>query len=213
MPEVAFTIRWPDGELQRCMSPSRTITRAVVAGGRYRVDELLRRAREALEAGSERVRERYGFACTAARSRRSASSSAAGARYRGERRGDGRGRCASRRPPRRFAAPERIDGRHEVVVIGGGQAGLAVSCCSSDAGIEHVVLERDRIAQRLARRSAGTRSASSRPTGSARCPGFPYAGRRPATASWSRDEIVEYLEALRDAFSPPVVEGVEVTRP
>ena len=40
-------------------------------------------------------------------------------------------------------APDRID----VVVVGGGQAGLAVSYYLQASGVEHVVLERDRIAE------------------------------------------------------------------
>ena len=34
------------------------------------------------------------------------------------------------------------------VVIGGGQSGLAMSRCLTDRGIDHVVLERGRIAER-----------------------------------------------------------------
>ena len=38
--------------------------------------------------------------------------------------------------------------RHDIVVIGGGQAGLAMSYCLSDMGGEHVVLERGQVAER-----------------------------------------------------------------
>ena len=38
--------------------------------------------------------------------------------------------------------------RHEVVVVGGGQAGLAMSRHLGAEGIDHVVLERARIAER-----------------------------------------------------------------
>ena len=34
------------------------------------------------------------------------------------------------------------------VIIGAGQAGLAMSRCLSELGIEHVVLERGKLAQR-----------------------------------------------------------------
>ena len=40
--------------------------------------------------------------------------------------------------------PERI----ETVIIGGGQAGLALSYCLTRLGHEHVVLERGRLAER-----------------------------------------------------------------
>jgi cation diffusion facilitator CzcD-associated flavoprotein CzcO len=36
----------------------------------------------------------------------------------------------------------------ETVIIGGGQAGLAMSYCLSQLGREHVILERQRVAER-----------------------------------------------------------------
>ena len=189
------------------MSPSRTITRAVVAGGRYRVDELLRRAREALEAGSERVRERYGFACTAAAAQ-IGELERAGARYPR----DAEATVEAVRvapPPRRFAAPERIDGRHEVVVIGGGQAGLAVSWELVRRGIGHVVLERDRFASAW-REQRWDAFCLVTPNWQCTLPGHPYAGDDP-DGFMLRDDIVEYVESYASRFSPPVMEGVEVT--
>ena len=41
------------------------------------------------------------------------------------------------------------------LVIGAGQAGLAVSRCLTDAGVDHVVLERGRIAERWRSRAVG----------------------------------------------------------
>jgi putative flavoprotein involved in K+ transport len=38
--------------------------------------------------------------------------------------------------------------RHDVIVIGGGQAGLAMSWQLRDRGLEHVVLERGRVGER-----------------------------------------------------------------
>ena len=37
---------------------------------------------------------------------------------------------------------------HDTVIIGGGQAGLALSSHLTDRGREHVILERRRIAER-----------------------------------------------------------------
>ena len=38
--------------------------------------------------------------------------------------------------------------RTDTIIIGGGQAGLAMSRCLTDEGIDHVVLERGRVAER-----------------------------------------------------------------
>jgi len=66
MPVMHFKIRWPDGIEASCYSPSTVVGEFFVAGERYPVDDFVARAREALNIGSERVREKYGFACSAA---------------------------------------------------------------------------------------------------------------------------------------------------
>ncbi|MBO0905979.1 MSMEG_0570 family nitrogen starvation response protein [Jiella sonneratiae] len=66
MPEVRFTIRWPDGKEERCYSPSTAIRRFVAAGETYPLADFLERARDGLTAASDRVAAKYGFACTAA---------------------------------------------------------------------------------------------------------------------------------------------------
>ncbi len=43
----------------------------------------------------------------------------------------------------------------EVLVVGAGQAGVAMSEHLTDGGVQHLVLERDRIAEKLADRSLG----------------------------------------------------------
>jgi uncharacterized repeat protein (TIGR04042 family) len=66
MPEMHFTIQWPSGVQERCYSPSYIIEEYLVIGDEYPVTEFLARTRNALTLASERVRERYGFACSAA---------------------------------------------------------------------------------------------------------------------------------------------------
>ncbi|MBX7453883.1 MSMEG_0570 family nitrogen starvation response protein [Mycolicibacterium sp. 3033] len=66
MPEMTFDIRWPDGSTQSCYSPSLVMYDFLTAGDRYTVSDLLDRAREALQEASDRVRAKYGFACTSA---------------------------------------------------------------------------------------------------------------------------------------------------
>lgn len=66
MPEMIFEVRWPDGSTQRCYSPSLVIHDHLTAGTKYTVEDFLERSGRALAEASERVRARYGFACTSA---------------------------------------------------------------------------------------------------------------------------------------------------
>ncbi|SDN23549.1 MSMEG_0570 family nitrogen starvation response protein [Actinacidiphila guanduensis] len=66
MPELYVHVRWPDGRTQRCYSPSTVVEDHLTAGARYEVADFVARSRAALGEASERVRAKYGFACTAA---------------------------------------------------------------------------------------------------------------------------------------------------
>ncbi|MFJ1455241.1 MSMEG_0570 family nitrogen starvation response protein [Nocardia wallacei] len=66
MPEMTFDVRWPDGTVQSCYSPSLVIHDHLDAETDYAVDDFVQRARTALRAAAERVRERYGFYCASA---------------------------------------------------------------------------------------------------------------------------------------------------
>jgi uncharacterized repeat protein (TIGR04042 family) len=66
MPEMTVTVRWPDGSVQRHYSPSLVMHDHLAAGSGYTVADFARRATDALAEASERVRAKYGFACTSA---------------------------------------------------------------------------------------------------------------------------------------------------
>jgi len=66
MPEMRFRVRWPDGATESCYSPSLVIKDHFTAGESYSVADFLARSRAALMAASERVRAKYGFACSLA---------------------------------------------------------------------------------------------------------------------------------------------------
>jgi len=66
MPEMHFVVRWPDGSEMRCYSPSLVVREHLEVGHSYTVAEFLTRSRTALHIGSERVKAKYGFYCTAA---------------------------------------------------------------------------------------------------------------------------------------------------
>ncbi|SFO12290.1 MSMEG_0570 family protein [Variovorax sp. PDC80] len=66
MPVMHFQVRWPDASESRCYSPSLVVRDFLAPGERYALDDFLRRTREALGIASERVRAKYGFACSQA---------------------------------------------------------------------------------------------------------------------------------------------------
>ena len=66
MPVMHFQVRWPDASETRCYSPSSVVQDFLAPGRRYALDDFLQRSREALAMASERVRAKYGFACSQA---------------------------------------------------------------------------------------------------------------------------------------------------
>ena len=77
MPEMHFQIRWPDGQVDTCYSPSLVVREHLVVGGSYPVPEFLQRVGTALNIASERVRVKYGYACSMALDQLAAIESAA----------------------------------------------------------------------------------------------------------------------------------------
>src|SRR5262249_4999606 len=114
------------------------------------------------------------------------------------------GRLARGSSPGEPGLAEHID----VVVIGAGQAGLATSRELTRAGVEHVVLERDRIGETWRRRS-DTFCLVTR-NWSVQLPGGAYDGDDP-DGFMLRDEIVAYLERYAAASRAPLRTGVEVS--
>ena len=207
MPEIEFTIRWPDGRAQRCISPSRSIEKAVVTGARYPVGEFVRRARAALELGQARLRELRGVGCSSA-AQLLDEIEAAGARFAaGELVSIERMRGV--RPRRRFPGPSIVEGHRTVVVVGGGQAGLAASHELTRAGIDHVILERDRLAASW-RDQRWDEFCLVTPNWQCRLPGHPYDGDDP-DGFMLKASIIDYIERYADAFAPPLWEGIAVT--
>jgi putative flavoprotein involved in K+ transport len=95
-----------------------------------------------------------------------------------------------------------------VVVVGAGQAGLAVSCELTRAGVRHAVLEKGRVGETW--RGRWDSFCLVTPNWSVQLPDHPYDGDDP-DGFMPRDEIVAYLERYASAVQAPVREGVEVT--
>jgi putative flavoprotein involved in K+ transport len=99
---------------------------------------------------------------------------------------------------------------HPVIIVGGGQAGLALSYCLKQRQVDHVVFERDRVASAW-RSSRWDSFCLVTPNWQCTLPGFPYRGDDPH-GFMLKDEIVRYIEAYVASFEPPLREGVEVRR-
>ncbi len=104
--------------------------------------------------------------------------------------------------------------RIPVVVIGGGQAGLAMSRCLSDRSIDHVVLERGAVANSWrSERWDSLRLLT--PNWMSRLPGYHYSGDDP-DGFMTKDQVVDFLDGYQAAIAAPVqtdttVESVRAT--
>ncbi|MGH6760567.1 MAG: NAD(P)-binding domain-containing protein [Phyllobacterium sp.] len=98
--------------------------------------------------------------------------------------------------------------RTEIIVVGAGQAGLAMSHCLSQRGIEHAVLERGRIGERWqSERWDSLRLLT--PNWMARLPGGGYRGPDPH-GFMTMFETVRFLKDYAHAIGAPVEDGTAV---
>jgi putative flavoprotein involved in K+ transport len=98
--------------------------------------------------------------------------------------------------------------RTDVVIVGGGQAGLAMSRCLTDRRIDHVVLERGRVAERW-RSERWDSLTLLTPNWQSRLPGFRYEGPDP-DGYMTMPDVIGFLERYAASFRAPVRTGIEV---
>lgn len=96
----------------------------------------------------------------------------------------------------------------EVVVVGGGQAGVAMSEHLGARGIAHIVLERDRIAERW-RTERWDSLVANGPAWHDRFPSLEFDGSPDAFAP--KEQVAEYFERYAEQIGAPIRCGVEVT--
>jgi putative flavoprotein involved in K+ transport len=97
----------------------------------------------------------------------------------------------------------------EVLVVGGGQAGLAMSEHLSDCGVPHLVLERHRIAERW-RSERWDSLVANGPAWHDRFPGLEFFDVDP-DAFASKEQVADYFVAYAEKIGAPIRCGVEVT--
>ena len=97
----------------------------------------------------------------------------------------------------------------EVLVVGGGQAGIAMSEHLGKLGLGHIVLERDRIAERW-RSQRWDSLVANGPAWHDRFPGLGFADIDP-DAFAGKEAVADYFVAYADMIQAPIRCGVEVT--
>ncbi|WP_295549191.1 MSMEG_0570 family nitrogen starvation response protein [uncultured Pseudacidovorax sp.] len=66
MPAMTYTLRWPDASETVAYSPSLVIQDYFAPGQAYALDDFLQKLREATGIANDRVRAKFGFACSRA---------------------------------------------------------------------------------------------------------------------------------------------------
>jgi putative flavoprotein involved in K+ transport len=201
-----FKVKWPNGHVDNCYSPSYIVEEYLQEGADYAVEDFVERVRTALGIASERVMARYGFACSSAIDQLRAIEERAKSLEAAEKSARVKVLELIKHAPRdaRAKKPEHF----AVIVVGGGQAGLSMSYLLKQRGISHVVLEGKRIANAW-RAERWDSFCLVTPNWQCRLPGHPYTGDDPH-GFMGKDAIVDYVESYAARFELPVREGVRV---
>ncbi len=99
---------------------------------------------------------------------------------------------------------------HAVIIVGGGQAGLSMSYCLQQVGIDHLVLEKH-AALHTWRTQRWDSFCLVTPNWQCALPDYPYRGDDPH-GFMVRQEIIDYLDGFARHVKPPILEGVAVRR-
>ncbi|MGZ4587751.1 MAG: MSMEG_0569 family flavin-dependent oxidoreductase [Mycobacteriaceae bacterium] len=99
--------------------------------------------------------------------------------------------------------------QHDVVVIGGGQAGLSISWHLVQRGIDHVVLERASAAHEW-RDSRWDSFTLVTPNWQCALPGYGYEGDDP-DSFMTREQTYDFVRGYAESFPVPLREGVSVS--
>lgn len=204
MPELHFRVKWPDGQVDECYSPSYVIEEHLSVGQAYGLDDFVSRVRTALTIASERVFARYGFECSSAFDQLRSIEQTALEQPRKD--GTVTVLAFTKHGPR--DAKARKAEHFSVVIVGGGQAGLSMSYLLKQRGVSHVVLEGKQIANAW-RNERWDSFCLVTPNWQCRLPGHPYTGDDPQ-GFMGKDDIVAYVESYARRFELPVREGVWV---
>ncbi len=97
---------------------------------------------------------------------------------------------------------------YPVIIIGGGQAGLSISYCLKNKGIDHIIFEKNHIGYSWQKKRWDSFCLVT-PNWQCTLPGYHYPGDDPE-GFMKKDQIVDYIKDYAQSFNPPIKEGVEV---
>ncbi len=120
-----------------------------------------------------------------------------------------RSAIATVQPHRLIAEGEYFLNHFDVVVIGGGQAGLGIGYYLRAAGKRFIIFERGRVGETWRGQRWDSFTVNT-PNWANSLPGDPYEGDEP-DGFYHRDDLIDYFEQYAAKFELPVTEGVTVT--
>jgi len=204
MPAVRFLVKWPDGEQVVYYSPSTIILEHLKMPSELPMQEFLPKVDKALDEASERVYEKFGYYCSAASGEQEKIRKKADELIDYFRAIQLIHRCNIMHAL--ATAVPAIEGPKKhlpVIIIGAGQAGMSMSYCLTQKGIDHLVLEKsDRVAHNWQDQRWDAFCLVT-PNWQCQLPGFPYQGDDPE-GFMVKDEIIEYLESYYPFCKPPL---------
>src|ERR1700758_3136976 len=108
------------------------------------------------------------------------------------------------------SARTRENRHYSVLVVGGGQAGLSISYYLKQAGVDHLVVEKNTLTHTW-RNQRWDAFCLVTPNWQCALPGYPYTGTDPH-GFMKKNEIIEYLDGFIQSVDAPVLEHTEVQR-
>jgi putative flavoprotein involved in K+ transport len=99
--------------------------------------------------------------------------------------------------------------RIETLIVGGGQAGLAMSYWLTKLGRQHLILERGRIAERWRSERWDSLTVLT-PNWAITLPGHPYDGDDP-DGFMGKEQVAAFVEQYAASFAAPIRTGINVT--